>query len=149
MLGLVIIRPVNAFLSWVFRGFNWWFDRVTEVYGRAVGRLLRVSAIVLLAYVGLLVLTGWTMAVAPTGFIPTQDQGYLLVNAQLPDSWSVQETQKVDGEDPADGDGRPDRPQALSRRQRRRPRAGRLGPIVPAERQRLELRLGLRHPQAV
>ncbi len=95
MLGLAIIRPVNAFLSWVFRGFNWWFDRITEVYGRAVGRLLRVSAVVMLAYVGLLGLTGWTMAVSPTGFIPTQDQGYLLVNAQLPDSWSVQETQKV------------------------------------------------------
>ena len=35
------------------------------------------------------------MTHAPTGFIPTQDQGYLLVNAQLPDSWSVQETEKV------------------------------------------------------
>jgi multidrug efflux pump len=94
-IGLAIIHPVNTFLSWVFRGFNWWFDQITEVYGRWVGRLLRFSAVVLLAYVGLLVLTGWTITHAPTGFIPTQDQGYLLVNAQLPDSWSVQETQKV------------------------------------------------------
>jgi len=93
--GLAVIHPVNAFLSWVFRGFNWWFDRVTELYGRGVGRLLRTSAIALAVYVGLLFLTGWTMTSAPTGFIPTQDQGYLLVNAQLPDSWSVQETQKV------------------------------------------------------
>jgi multidrug efflux pump len=95
LLGLAIIHPVNALLSWIFRGFNWWFDRLTDIYGRGVGRLLRLSAVVLCVYVGLLFLTGWTMSHAPTGFIPTQDQGYLLVNAQLPDSWSVQETQKV------------------------------------------------------
>jgi multidrug efflux pump len=95
IIGLVIIHPVNAFLSWVFRGFNRWFDRITDLYGWGVGRMLRLSAVVLLAYGGLLVLTGWTMSNAPTGFVPIQDQGYLLVNAQLPDSWSVQETQKV------------------------------------------------------
>jgi multidrug efflux pump len=95
LLGRVIIRPVNAFLGWIFRGFNRGFDRITAAYGWSVGRMLRVSALVLLVYVGLLFLTGWTMNHAPTGFIPTQDQGYLLVNAQLPDSWSVQETEKV------------------------------------------------------
>src|SRR5262249_54918772 len=75
--------------------FNRFFDGITNVYGYIVGKMVRVSAIVLLAYVGLLFLTGWTMSNAPTGFIPVQDQGYLLVNAQLPDSWSVQETSKV------------------------------------------------------
>jgi multidrug efflux pump subunit AcrB len=42
----------------------------------------------LLMYVGLLYLTYHTMTTAPTGFIPEQDQGYLLVNVQLPDSAS-------------------------------------------------------------
>jgi len=93
--GWWIIRPVNAVLGWIFRGFNRLFDRITDAYGATVGWLLRLSAIVLLAYGGLLLLTGWTMARAPTGFIPVQDQGYLLVNAQLPDSWSVQETEKA------------------------------------------------------
>jgi multidrug efflux pump len=93
--GRIIIHPVNAFLSIIFRGFNNVFDRITQAYGWVVGKLLRVSAIVLVVYVGLVVLTGWTMSVAPTGFIPVQDQGYVLLNAQLPDSWSVQETQKV------------------------------------------------------
>jgi multidrug efflux pump len=93
--GRFLIRPVNAGLGWVFRGFNRLFDRVTGGYGWGVGKLLRLSVVVLLAYGGLLVLTGWGMKHAPTGFIPVQDQGYLLVNVQLPDSWSVQETQKV------------------------------------------------------
>jgi multidrug efflux pump len=93
--GKLIIHPVNAVLAWVFRGFNRVFDRFTAAYGWGVGRLLRLSVIVLVVYGGLLVLTGRTLSTAPTGFIPLQDQGYLLVNVQMPDSWSVQETQKV------------------------------------------------------
>ncbi len=93
--GKVIIRPVNALLSVVFKGFNRLFDRFTAAYGWTVARSLRLSLIVLLVYGGLLVLTYGTMTRAPTGFIPTQDQGYLLVNVQLPDSASVQRTQEV------------------------------------------------------
>jgi multidrug efflux pump subunit AcrB len=93
--GRIIIRPVNSFLGMIFQKFNRLFDHITELYGSTVARLLRVSSLVLLIYGGLLLLTVWTLNHAPTGFIPTQDQGFLLVNAQLPDSWSVQETQKV------------------------------------------------------
>ena len=57
-----------------------------------VGRTVRLSAIVLVLYAGLLYLTYHTMTTAPAGFIPTQDQGYLLVNIQLPDSASLQRT---------------------------------------------------------
>ncbi|HYT90902.1 MAG TPA: efflux RND transporter permease subunit [Gemmataceae bacterium] len=93
--GWFVIRYVNAALAWVFRGFNRGFDRVTTWYGWTVGRLLRLSALVLLLYGGLLFLTVWSMVRAPKGFLPTQDQGYLLVNVQLPDSASVQRTQEV------------------------------------------------------
>jgi multidrug efflux pump len=95
VVGWFIIRPVNAVLGWIFRGFNRLFDGVTALYGWAVGRMLRLSVIVLLVYGGLLFLTYRGMTTAPTGFIPTQDQGYLLVNVQLPDSASVQRTQEV------------------------------------------------------
>jgi multidrug efflux pump len=93
--GWFIIGPVNAVLGWFFRGFNRVFDGITAAYGWTVGKLLRVSLIVLVVYGGLLALTWWRMATAPTGFIPVQDQGYLLVNAQLPDSASVQRTDAV------------------------------------------------------
>ena len=95
LIGWLIIRPVNAVLGWLFRGFNRLFDRMTAVYGRLVGGVLRVSAIVLLLYGGLLVLTYWQFNHAPTGFIPQQDKGYLLLNVQLPDSASVERTQRV------------------------------------------------------
>ena len=94
-IGWLIIRPVNAVLGWLFRGFNRLFDRMTAVYGRMVGGVLRVSAIVLVLYAGLLVLTYWQFNHAPTGFVPQQDKGYLLLNVQLPDSASVERTQRV------------------------------------------------------
>jgi multidrug efflux pump len=93
--GWFLIGPVNAVLGWIFRGFNRLFDGVTSAYGWTIGKLLRISAIVLVVYGGLLGLTWWRMASAPTGFIPTQDQGYLLVNVQLPDSASVQRTDAI------------------------------------------------------
>ncbi len=95
VVGLLIIRPVNAVLGWLFRGFNWVFDGVTNVYGWIVGKALRWSAVVLLAYGGLLVLTYVVFRSAPTGFIPEQDQGRLIMSVQLPDSASLQRTQET------------------------------------------------------
>jgi multidrug efflux pump len=90
--GWFLIRPVNAALGKFFRAFNNAFDRMIGVYGWSVGRLLRVNAVVLLVYVGLLGLTYWVFQKAPTGFIPQQDQGRLIVNVQLPDSASLERT---------------------------------------------------------
>ena len=44
---------------------------------------------------GLLVWTYWDFVHVPTGFIPQQDKGYLLLSVQLPDSASMERTQKV------------------------------------------------------
>ncbi len=95
LVGWFIIGPVNAVLGWFFRGFNRWFDRMTAGYGRTVGWVLRLSVIVLVVYAGLLGLTGWQLYRTPTGFIPQQDKGYLLLNVQLPDSASVERTQRM------------------------------------------------------
>ncbi len=95
VVGLVIIHPVNAVLGWLFRGFNRLFDRMTGVYGRVVGGVLRISTIVLILYGGLLGLTYWEFMRTPTGFVPQQDKGYLLMNVQLPDSASTERTQRV------------------------------------------------------
>jgi multidrug efflux pump len=92
LVGLIVIRPVNAVLGWLFRGFNRLFDRMTAVYGRMVGGVLRISVLVLILYGGLLSLTYWEFIRTPTGFVPQQDKGYLLLNVQLPDSASVERT---------------------------------------------------------
>jgi multidrug efflux pump len=94
-LGWVIIRPVNAMLARFFGVFNKGFDWMTERYGRAVGRALRVSVLVVVVYAGLLGLTWWQFVRTPTGFVPAQDKGYLLLNVQLPDSASVERTERI------------------------------------------------------
>ena len=92
LVGQLIIRPVNWLLERVFRVFNWGFDLATRLYGRTVALALRLSIVVLALYFGLLALTYYGFTMVPTGFIPSQDKGYLIVNIQLPDSSSQERT---------------------------------------------------------
>ncbi|HEV8062191.1 MAG TPA: multidrug efflux RND transporter permease subunit, partial [Gemmataceae bacterium] len=86
---------LNLTMGWFFRIFNWAFKIGTDAYAWVVGITLRICALALLVYVGLLGVTGWMFSWYPVGFIPQQDQGWLLVNVQLPDSASVQRTAEV------------------------------------------------------
>jgi multidrug efflux pump subunit AcrB len=95
VLGRLLIRPVNWVLGRLFRGFNWLFERATQAYGTTVGWCLRLSAVVLLLYVGMIGLTGFGFSRIPVGFIPMQDKGYLVTNIQLPDSASLERTLAV------------------------------------------------------
>jgi multidrug efflux pump subunit AcrB len=79
----------------LFLVFDRAFNAATNLYTGTVGKLLRVSVVVLLVYGGLLGLTYVGFVSTPKGFIPVQDKGYLLVNVQLPDSASAQRTQQV------------------------------------------------------
>jgi len=90
--GYLIGGWLNAILGWTFRVFNQGFDWTAGVYTNVVGGLLRVSLVVLALYGGLLYLTYQSFVIAPKGFIPSQDKGYLLVNVQLPDSASLERT---------------------------------------------------------
>ncbi|HEY5313943.1 MAG TPA: efflux RND transporter permease subunit, partial [Pirellulales bacterium] len=94
-IGWFVIGRLNAVLSRFFGGFNRVFDRITAAYAWMIERMLRWAFVVLVLYAGLLALTVWQLRRAPTGFLPTQDQGYLLVSIQLPDSASVQRTRDV------------------------------------------------------
>jgi hydrophobe/amphiphile efflux-1 (HAE1) family protein len=105
-LAAILLKPRHAhrdpltwlldlFFGWFFRLFNYLFGTATELYVGAVRTLLRVSLLALLVYGGLLFMTYREFTTAPTGFIPQQDKGYLLLSVQLPDSASVQRTDHV------------------------------------------------------
>ncbi|MCU0872088.1 MAG: efflux RND transporter permease subunit [Pirellulaceae bacterium] len=64
-------------------------------YGTAVAMLLRTCVIGLAVYGGLMFLTFLGFRAAPIGFIPEQDKGYLVVNAQLPDGASLDRSDQL------------------------------------------------------
>jgi len=88
-------RTMEAGLGWLFRPFNRFFDWSSGLYARAVRRIIRASAIALVVYVGLVVLTGKVFQSVPTGFVPAQDKQYLIAIAQLPDAASLDRTDAV------------------------------------------------------
>src|ERR1700757_4637402 len=89
-------RLIDLLLGWFFRLFNRTFDFGISAYGKLVRRLLRISGLALVVYLGLIVLTGTLFKTVPAGFIPTMDQGYLIVFAQLPDGASLQRNDDVE-----------------------------------------------------
>ena len=97
-----LTRLLNLLLGWFFKLFNLGFQTAADVYARGVGLLLRVSLIVLVIYGGLLYLTYFGFTRVPTGFIPTQDKGYLLVDVRLPDSTLTRKNSGSHGADRAD-----------------------------------------------
>tara|TARA_R110000868_G_scaffold2384_5_gene17673 strand:+ start:32047 stop:35241 length:3195 start_codon:yes stop_codon:yes gene_type:complete len=82
-------------LRYAGRKFNEGFAWLANAYGETVSRLVRMIMIVLIAYAGLLALTGWRLADTPTGFIPEQDQGSLIGIIQLPPGASLARTDEV------------------------------------------------------
>ena len=88
-------RVLEKLFGWFFRGFNRFFDSFSHGYAQLVGRLIRMTAVVLVLYVGLNSLNWLAFEKVPVGFIPQQDQGYLILYAQLPDAASVGRTEEV------------------------------------------------------
>ena len=84
-------RPVRRAGAKFNAGFDWLSDR----YGRLTARVVRTSAIMLIVYAGLLLLTGWRLTETPTGFIPDQDQGVLIGVVQLPPGSSLERTSAI------------------------------------------------------
>ncbi|MEI6655717.1 MAG: efflux RND transporter permease subunit [Verrucomicrobiota bacterium] len=84
-------RKKNLF----FRGFNALYEPTERFYVRLIGRMVRHSGLMVVIALALVGVAGWGMARIPTGFIPTEDQGYVLVAVQLPDGASLERTERV------------------------------------------------------
>ena len=86
-------------LDWVLRlwgkGFNFVYGLVEAVYTRITRVLVFFTPLMLVVFAGLLVFTGYRYATLPTGFLPDEDQGYLICNVQLPDAASQDRTRAV------------------------------------------------------
>ncbi|RIL01325.1 MAG: hydrophobe/amphiphile efflux-1 family RND transporter [Proteobacteria bacterium] len=89
------LRPTSGYHNAFFRGFNAAYERSERLYVGWVARMLARPAVTGLAFLVLMVGTGVWFASLPTGFLPTEDQGYVLAGVQLPDAASQSRTREV------------------------------------------------------
>ena len=86
------------FGTWLAEKFNNGFDRVAHGYSRVVHGLtsgIFALGVMLLLYAGVIAGVGYLAKTTPTGFIPLQDQGYLIVVVQLPSGSGLERTTAV------------------------------------------------------
>src|SRR5438105_104742 len=81
--------------NFFYRGFNAVYDRLERAYARLMGSLVAHANISVFVAPILIGIRGYGLSRVPTGFIPIEDQGYLLAAVQLPDGAALDRTQKV------------------------------------------------------
>ncbi len=82
---------LTPFYNGFNRMFGWTTDRYVGIAGILAGKMVRS-----LAFIGVLCyVTFMLVQRIPGGFVPEEDQGYLLVNAMLPDAASLERTDTV------------------------------------------------------
>ena len=89
----LLLRPGHGPKNAFFRAFNSVFDRVTNSYTSVVSICVRRVALVMLFFLGLVALTGLGFMRVPTGFVPLEDDGLILLNVQMPDGASLDRTE--------------------------------------------------------
>ncbi len=97
-LASMLLKPKGdsrSLLDPFYRWFNRVFERATDIYVAIAGVVIKRSAIGLLCIAALVVGIVWLGAAIPAGFVPEEDQGYILVNVQLPDAASLQRSDAV------------------------------------------------------
>jgi HAE1 family hydrophobic/amphiphilic exporter-1 len=97
-LSAMLLRPkkrTRGPLAAFFRVFNRTFERGRNTYVATCRSLIRKSALALLLLAGCAFVSGWFGTRLPTGFLPEEDLGYVLLTVQLPNAASLQRTDAV------------------------------------------------------
>jgi len=89
------IARLHAMQKRAFAGFNRWFARMTERYGRTTDKALSAPLRVFAAFALLCVLALFLFTRLPTGFLPTEDQGELIALVQAPPGATAQRTEEA------------------------------------------------------
>ncbi len=81
--------------NFVYRGFNRIYDWGERGYVRLIGAMTRHATIMVVLALALMGVAVWGLTRVPTAFLPIEDQGYVLIGAQLPDGASKERTDAV------------------------------------------------------
>jgi HAE1 family hydrophobic/amphiphilic exporter-1 len=85
----------NAKKNFFVRGFNAVYGRIEAWYLGIIRRMVGRSGLMVMIVLVLIAVAAWGFTRVPTGFIPTEDQGYVLVAVQLPSAASLARTQRA------------------------------------------------------
>lgn len=85
----------KGFTARFFSGFNAGFTATTNKYKNSIQYLIRHKWIAITGLVIVTAVTFWMMKKSPTGFIPTEDQGFIVFSVNLPPGASLDRTQHV------------------------------------------------------
>jgi len=88
----LLLRPAGGKKSVFFREFNRIFDRTTKSYTRIVSGAVRRVALMMILFAGLVFLSVAGYLHVPSGFLPLEDDGLIMVNVQMPDGASMSRT---------------------------------------------------------
>ena len=98
-LCVTLLKPVDPGQQHGKKGFFGWFNRgfsrTAKTYEGWVAKLLKRSGRMLLVYLAVLVAVALLYVRLPTSFLPDEDQGYLIVNVQLPPGATTNRTEAV------------------------------------------------------
>ncbi|MGD8388350.1 MAG: efflux RND transporter permease subunit [Desulfobacteraceae bacterium] len=86
--GFFLFRPF-------FRGFNRLFNWTRDTYQGLVGRILNKKLRHLLLYLVILAALGFLFQRMPTAYLPDEDQGIMLIQAQLPTGSTLEQTAEI------------------------------------------------------
>jgi len=81
--------------NWFYRGFNRAFERVTRVYVGVVARMVKHTVLMIVLFALIVGATAWGFIREPTGFLPTEDQGYAVLVSILPEGASQPRSRAV------------------------------------------------------
>ncbi|MBN9245859.1 MAG: efflux RND transporter permease subunit, partial [Hyphomicrobium sp.] len=87
------VPPENR--NFFYRGFNALYQRLEDRYAGLIDRMVHHSGLMALIALGIIGGSIYGMTRVPTGFLPIEDQGYLIAAVQLPDGASLGRTQKA------------------------------------------------------
>jgi hydrophobic/amphiphilic exporter-1 (mainly G- bacteria), HAE1 family len=82
----VWLRPTPARHNAFFRAFNAVYARTEHTYTRIIAWMVKRAGPMMLTFTALIALTAWGFTSLPTGFLPVEDQGYVIAGVQLPDA---------------------------------------------------------------
>ncbi len=89
-LCVLLLKPGHGEKAWFFRKFDAGFERLTGGYMGLTRWLLRHTVVGLAVFAALILATWGLFQRVPGGFIPSEDQGYVMVGAVLPEGASLE-----------------------------------------------------------